>query len=211
MSSDLFPSVDVDFEALRDVVAARVDLDARLPDWPFRGVRGHAVIFEYDRILGGSFGDVLAALVDAYGDDTVTALGVEPPLFYYRDEYGLFPAFRIAGERVRIDYGDALRFEPGGDPTGSLGDSLDVIAISGSSGAWSVFGQRDWEIGLLRTVEPNGVWLDAGVPWFDVDVDLNAIRSPAGWGVALSESDREEFVRQCRVHRPDGTTGRSPS
>ncbi len=198
MTPSLFPASNDDFQALQDFVAVRVDLDARLPSWPFRGARGYAAIFEYDRILGGSFGNVLAQLARTYSDDTATAVGIEPRPAYYRDEYGLLPAFRIPGERLGIDYGDALRFEPGGDPTGALGDSLDVIAITGSSGAWSVFGQRDWEIGLLLAPDSNGPWLDAGVPWFAFDVDLDAIRSPAGWGTSLSENDREEFARLCR-------------
>lgn len=193
-----FPTGELDFQALQGSVAARVDLDTRLPGWPFRGTRGYATIFEYDRILGGSFGNVLAELAEMYRDESVTTVGIEPRPAYYHDEYGFFPAFAIAGDRVRTEYGVALRFEPGGDPTGSLGDSLNVIAITGSSGAWSVFGQRDWEIGLLLAPDPDGAWLSTGVPWFAVDVDLDSIRSPAGWGAALSDRDREEFARQLR-------------
>lgn len=198
MTQDLFASNDDSFQDLRDYVSARVDLDVRFPNWPFRGARGYAAIFEYDRVVGGSFGNVLAELASTYGDDNVTAVGIEPGPAYYRDEYRLHPAFRIAAERLRGAYGEALRFEPGGDPTGSLGDSLNVIAITGSSGTWSVFGQRDWEIGLLLAPDSDGAWLSAGVPWFAVNVDLDSIRSPAGWGADLSEIDREEFARQCR-------------
>lgn len=198
MTPDGFPTSELGFQALQNSVAVQVDLDARLPAWPFRAARGYAAIFEYDRILGGSFGNVLAELVDTYGDDAVTGVGIDPRAAYYRDEYGLFPAFRIASDRVRSEYGEALRFEPGGDPTGSLGDSLNVFAFTGSSGEWAVFGQRDWEVGLLLTPDVDGDWLDAGVPWFGVDVDLDSIRSPAGWGATLGDHDREEFARQCR-------------
>ncbi|MGL5861547.1 MAG: hypothetical protein ACRCY9_09875 [Phycicoccus sp.] len=200
MTQDPFPSNDDRFQALRDDVAARVDLDAIFPSWPFRGAHGYAVIFEYDRVVGGGFGNVLAELAGTYGDDTVTAVGIKPGPAYYRDEYGLHPGFRIAGERLRVAYGEALRFEPGGDPTGSLGDTLNVIAITGSSGTWSVFGQRDWEIGLLLAPDSDGAWLSVGVPWFAVNVDLDSIRSPSGWGAKLSQIDREEFARQCREH-----------
>lgn len=197
MTEGLFPSNDNRFWTLRDCVSHQVDLDARFPSWPFRGARGHAVIFEYDRIVGGGFGNVLAELAGVYGDDSVTAVGVRPGLSYYREEYGLYPAFRIAAEHLRDTYSEALSFEPGGDPTGSLGDTLNVIALTGSSGAWAIFGQRDWEIGLLLTPDSEGAWLSAGVPWFPVNVDLDSIRSPAGWGVDLSEGDREEFAQQC--------------
>ncbi|GAB78180.1 hypothetical protein SAMN05421595_0701 [Austwickia chelonae] len=200
MTSSIFQTTELGFQTLQASVAARVDLDVRLPRWPFREARGYALIFEYDRLLGGRFGNVLAELAETYGDDEVTAVGIDPRPAYYRDEYGLFPAFQVKGDRVRGEYGAALRFEPAGDPTGSLGDSLNAIAVAGSSGAWAVFGQRDWEIGLLLAPDSHGGWLAAGVPWFGADVDLDSIRSPAGWGANLSDADREEFARRIREY-----------
>jgi hypothetical protein len=201
MTSTVFPTSELGFQALRGSLAARVDLDARLPTWPFRAVSGYATIFEFDRILGGDFADVLAELSRAYGDDAVTALGIDPAPPYHQVEYGHFPAFRIAGESVDVGYYEALRFAPRGDLTGSLGISLNVMAITGSSGAWSVFGERDWEIGLLLTPDRDGPWLEAGVPWFGHDVDLDSIRSPAGWGMPLTAADRDEFARHLRKRR----------
>lgn len=194
----VFPTTEVDFYDLRDAVAARVDLATRLPAWPFHGARGYATIFEYDEVLHGHFGRVLHALASAYGDETVTAVGVEPRWTYYRDSYGLLPAVRIEREHLGDGYGDALRFEPNDDPTGSLEISLNVLAIAGSSGAWSVFADRAWEIGLLLTPDRDGGWLDAGVAWFPTDVDLDSILPPAGWGTPLSQQDREELSRHLR-------------
>lgn len=170
------------FQDLWDSVAAtRVDLAARFPAWPFRAARGCATIFEYDSILSGGFGAVLDALVGTYGHAAVTVVGVDPPAEYYRDEFGFFPALHFSRARVRDGYGDASWYDPGGDPMACLEISLNVIAIAGSSGAWAVWGQRDWEIGLLLTPERDGPWLDADVVWFGTDVDLDSIRSlPAG-------------------------------
>lgn len=194
-----FPTSQLSFEAIEAFVATRVVLDTRLPGWPFREPRGYAVIFEYDRIVGGSFGHVLAELAGTYGDDAVAVVGIDPRPACYREEYGLFPAFEVGGDRVRGGYGAALGLEPGGDPTGSLGDSLNAIAITGSSGAWAVFGQRDWAVGLLLAPDSDGGWLAAGVPWMGIDGDLAPLRSPA-WGANLDDADLDEFARQLREH-----------
>ena len=93
-----------------------------------------------------------------------------------------------------------MRYAPDDDPTGALVDSLNVIAISGSPGSWAIFGQRDWEIGILLTADRSGIWLSAGVPSFDIAVDLDTIRSPAGWGLPLSVEQQTEFARQWSEH-----------
>jgi hypothetical protein len=186
------------FVELKRVLAGSLDLSARLPNWPFRAESGYVTIYEYDRVLGSSFGAVLQALADAHGDVTVAAIGLSPEPAYYRREYGFFPGFETAGASVGVDYGVGVRWEPGGDPTGSLGDTLDVIAIAGASGAWSVFAQRDWELGLLLTPNPVGAWLHSGVPWFGRDIDLDSIRSPSGWGASLSQIDLATFWRHVR-------------
>ena len=99
MISISFPNSDREFEALRVAVAARIDLESRFPAWPFRGVPGYPVIFEFDRMLGGDFGAVLASLSDTYNDDEITVLGLEPPYAYYREEYDHFPGFRLKRAR----------------------------------------------------------------------------------------------------------------
>lgn len=198
MTTGAFPANDRDFETMQGSVGAWIDLAARLPVWPFREACGYAAVFEYDRVLGGSFGAVLDELANTYRDVAITTVGVDPSPGYYRAEYGLLPAFRIPRDDVRAGYGAALRCEPGGDPTGALGDTLNVLAIAGTAGAWSIFAQRDWEVGLLLTADREGSWLTAGLPWFDAEVDLDSIRSPAGWGAMLSEADRAEFARRLR-------------
>lgn len=197
MTLGMFPPDELAFQAMRDIVGSNVALDVRFPNWPFRDAHGYTVIFEYDRVLGGGFGEVLAELADAHGDEAVTAVGVDPSPSIYR-EGGFFPAFSVPGGSIRTGYNDAMWFEPGVDVVYCLAITLNMIAITGSSGAWAVFARRDWEIGLLLTPEPTGPWLDTSVAWFDRDIDLDEIRSPAGWGMPLSDADREEFARQIR-------------
>lgn len=193
-----FPGDSAEFTEIVGVVAQSVDLSRRLPEWPFRASSGFLTICEYDRVLGGQFGRVLEALAVDFGDSDVCLAGVVPEAPYYRDGYHMFPAFRVASETLAAGYAAGLRYEPDGDPTGALGDSLDVVAMAGSSGAWSVWAQRDWEIGLLLTATSTGSWRSTDVPWFDREIDLNSIRSPTGWGLALSESDLASFARNVQ-------------
>jgi hypothetical protein len=199
-----FPSNSVEFAEVVDAVSQSVDSSRRLPDWPFRASGGSVTIYEYDSVLGGTFGRVLESLAMDFGDSEVYVLGIELKSSYYVENYHLFPALRAGLEALEASYMAGMRYAPDDDPTGALGDSLDVVAIAGSSGAWAVWAQRDWEIGLLLTAAPSGSWRSADVPWFDLNLDLDSIRSPPGWGLPLSEEDLTTFWRN--VHeRGSGT------
>lgn len=186
------------FKEFERDVTERVDDASRFPDWPFRTGSGFAHVYEYDRVLGGSFGTVLAALAAAYQDSFVTVAVFDPVAEYYQTGYDFYPAFRTHGNAIEAAYGDALRHEPGGDPTGAIAFSANVVGMAGASRSWALWGQRDWEIALLLTPDDLGPWLDAPVPAFGRHMDLGSIRSPAGWGVDLRESDLRAFWRNVR-------------
>lgn len=193
-----FPSDAAEFTEVVDAVSRSIDSSRRLPDWPFRASGGFLTIYEYDRVLGGGFGRVLESLAMDFGDREIYVVGVAPEASYYLDGYEMFPAFSVGRGSLEASYTAGLRHEPDGDPTGALGDSLDVVVMAGSSGAWSIWAQRDWEIGLLLTAAPSGSWRSTDVPWFDRDINLDSIRSPAGWGLDLSEDDLATFWRNVR-------------
>ena len=193
-----FPESAEAFSDLQARVQELLDTETRLPAWPFLARSGFATIYEYDRLLGGDFGAVLQALAELHGDEDVTVLGLEPEASYYRRSYDYFPGFHIDRDSISEGYSLGLRREPGGDSAGALAYTLNVIAIVGSSGAWSVWGQRDWEIGILLTPESSGPWLEVPVAWYGRDLDLDSIRSPAGWGMPLTEEDRSTFWHNVR-------------
>ncbi|MDQ6946008.1 MAG: hypothetical protein M3256_06975 [Actinomycetota bacterium] len=183
---------------LQVALQRQLDTATRLPDWPFLAASGFVTIYEYDRVLGGTFGIVLESLAQVYGDEAATVVGLDPPAAYYQKEYNYFPGFQIDRDSMTEGYAVGLRHEPGGDSTGAMAYTTNVLGLTGSSGAWSVWGQRDWEIGLLLTPQAEGPWLQAPVAWFGRDVDLDSIRSPAGWGVPLGEQERSKFWRNLR-------------
>jgi hypothetical protein len=183
---------------LRAEAARNVSLNTRFPEWPFRAPPGFATIYEYDTVLDDDFGTVLDALVKHYREDHLTVLGLSPGPDFYDGYYGFFPTFEMNSSSVLCDYGNAIWWEPAGDPTGSLGISVDVLAVTGQSGAWSVWEQRDWEIGVLLTKDEHGAWLNAAAPGFGTDLDLDDIRSPKGWGMPLTENDLSTFWKGIR-------------
>ena len=196
MKADVsFAKSDQAFSTLVNAVRLQLDVDRRLPDWPFLQPTGFATIYEFDRVLGGSFGKVLEALAKVYGDHDVAIVGLEPLASYYRDTYRFFPGFKLGSAGLAESYVTAMYYRPDNDPTGSLGHSLNVMGITGSSGCWSVWGQRDWEIALLLAADADGPWLSATVPSYGRDIDLDSIRSPAGWGVPLSDAALSTFWR----------------
>lgn len=194
-----FASDRIELQRMVQCVGSAVRLEARLPKWPFRLPKGFSRVIEYHRVLGGGFGLTLAALARAYGDQSVAAVVLDPGVSYYTEEYGIFPAFQVGAASVARAYAEGMRRAPGGDPAGAFVDSADVVAIAGSSGRWAVWGQRDWEIGLLCTPHDSGPWEDSPVPLFGRAADLTDLRAPDGWGLPLSDDDVTEFWRNVRL------------
>lgn len=113
---------------------------------------------------------------------------------YYRDVYQFVPGFRTTSTAASEGYLAGLRYELGGDPTGPLAYTINVVGITGSSGTWAVWGHRDWEIGLLLTSEPEGPWLEEPVPWFRRD---SSIRSSRWMGAAPRRARKVDLRSQC--------------
>ncbi len=188
---DCFVASSEHFLRLLDRFRAVVDLDNRLPAWPFKAPSGFVAICEFDDIFGG-FGRVLERLAEFYGDAFVMLLGVDR-ISFYRSRYGIWPALQFEASSVREEYWGVLHWDPEDGFMPELGHAVDVVAIAGSSGRWGVWGQRDWEVGLLLTPDRAGPWCDEGVRFFGRDLDLDDIRGPEGWTLPLTEDMLAEF------------------
>jgi hypothetical protein len=116
-----------------------------MPDWPFRLRAANADVCQYGHAIEGAFGAVPQALVDYHGDCTVSLAVLEPSPRYYRENYDAYPAFALPGRALSETYWDSVALEPGGDPTGAVTYTADVVALVGSSGTWAVWGERSWE------------------------------------------------------------------
>ncbi|MFD6445805.1 hypothetical protein ACFWEJ_11910 [Promicromonospora sp. NPDC060204] len=191
------PRDDSEYEQLLEEVRAVIDVDRRLPAWPFRNAPGDIDICQYSHAIEGPFGPVLQALADAHGDETMTVVALDPAAAYYHEHYGVYGAFRMAAKAISGSYYDAVAFEPHGDPTGALTFTTDVLAIVGSSGRWSVWAERSWDLALIASDQRNGPWLARGVPFVSAETALADFTEP-DFKSPLTTEERDEFLRNVR-------------
>ncbi|MDP9903112.1 hypothetical protein [Arthrobacter bambusae] len=111
---------------------------------------------------------VLQALVEAHNDTSVSLAVLDPAPAYYRDNYGSYPVFTLPGVTIDDNYWDAVTFEPGGDPTGSVAYTANVVALVGSSERWAVWAERSWDMALVLSQHTNGAWTSAGVTFLQL-------------------------------------------
>lgn|GEM_PF-776850 len=166
MKESIYPESLTTFQRILDSVGRCVELESRLPAWPFTAPTGYVSACEYDDAIEGPFGPVLRSLADTYGDRQVSLVVLDPSPQYYRDNYGSYPAFSIAVERL-VSYWDVVAYEPGDDPTGAVIFTANTVAIVGDSGKWAVWEERWWGIALLLTSFKDGPWTGQEVEFFD--------------------------------------------
>lgn len=117
---EVFPQDLREFDRIREQVAKAVALPGGLPESPFLFGWKEAAVFEYEVVLSGAFGAVLAELTRRWGDSSVAILGLNPTASYNREGYGFYPAFHLSAAHVHAGWPQALFWEPDGGPTGSL-------------------------------------------------------------------------------------------
>ncbi len=161
--AELYPSDATSFARMLGGVERALQTDLRLPDWPFRASTGHADICQFSLAIEGPFGAVLQALADAHGDASVSLVALEPSPDYYRDSYGSYPGFVMSSQSLAQNYWEAVSYEPGGDPTGSLAYTANVVSIAGSTGEWAVWAERSWDLAIVLTQRARGAWTSVGV------------------------------------------------
>jgi hypothetical protein len=195
-----FYPVDRDsFGQIRGAVAQVLDLDCRLPDWPFTVPVGNADVCQFDLAIAGTFGPVLQRLVDAHGDTSVSLVVLEPTPDYYRENYGSYPAFTIPGQNIAETYWGVVAYEPDDDPTGAVIFTADVVGIVGSSARWAVWAERSWDIAIVLSQHVGGAWLSApDLNFAPVDIALEDYTEP-DFKIPLTDEARSTFLHNVRT------------
>jgi len=98
--SRLNPRNSAEFRHNVYMIEGQLDISVRFPRWPFRNRRGAPRMYEYDRLIGGGFGAVLAGLAQHYGDDRI-AIVAPPSLEFFLEAYGFYPGFLLSGGSLR--------------------------------------------------------------------------------------------------------------
>ncbi len=106
---------------------------------------------EFDAVLTPEFWLALCAIARWHGDGHVELLVLEPDCdSFYFPEYQMYPAMSLSVEAEVDDYWAVIGHEPNGDIMGSIAISANVIAVTGPSGRWGCWGERDPEVAVFR-------------------------------------------------------------
>lgn len=198
-----YPEDATAFDSLLNSIRRVLDTERRLPDWPFQFGVANADVCQYSHAIEGDFGGVLQALVDLYGDDSVSLAVLDPSPQYYRDNYGSYPSFTLPSKGLSVAYWGSVAYEPGGDPTGAVIYTANVVALVGSSRRWAVWAERSWDIAIVMSEQGSGAWLSRGVPFFPVEVALADFTEP-DFKTSLSAEQRTTFLRNFRHRSTSG-------
>ena len=194
MDDAFYPEAEEDYASIRAKIAEFVRLEDRYPAWPFRAPSGHADFCEYSDAIEGDFDFVLQALTAHYGDTSVNLAVLEPsPQLYYCTHFGRYPAFTLATHELPR-YWEAVSFEPTGDPTGAVIFTADVVAISGDTGRWAVWEERQWNLSIVLSDEPNGLWTRGPVTFSEIEDALSWYIEPP-YKIPLDPAERSQFLR----------------
>ncbi|MBZ4318668.1 hypothetical protein [Streptomyces huiliensis] len=174
---------------VRSHAATTFDLDARLPGQVFKKDIGDSLFCEFDAVLTPEFWPALCTMARWYGDTCVELLVLEPECdAFYLADYRMYPAISLSVEAGVDDYWAAIGHEPDGDVMGSIAISANVIAVTGPSGRWGCWGERDPEVAVFRgfpSAAAQNEWRTQFGPFLGVSEALQSYlaRTFAGWTV----------------------------
>jgi len=184
-----------EFNLVKAELGRVLDLAARLPASPFRKKAGF-FFCEFEVFRNGDFGRALELLALGNGDEYVSGAAVVPDIeSYYLPEYGSFASFRFPGETAVARYPEALAYEPEGDDTAALLYSADILAVAGSSGRWSAWGERELGVAIIHVDGSDPGWQPAGMHFgSSADDALYTFVEPSFSSGSIPRRFRKEFL-----------------
>ncbi|GHJ91581.1 hypothetical protein SNE510_11000 [Streptomyces sp. NE5-10] len=180
------------FRRVLSRAAAAFDLAVRLPGQVCREGAEGALFCEFDAVLTPEFWPALRAMARWHGDSHVELLVLEPDCeSFYLPEYRTYPAVSLSVEADTDDYWAEIGHEPDGDVMGSIAISANVIAVTGASGRWGCWGERDPEVAVFRgfpTPAARHEWRERYGPFLDVAGALDSYLPPTFAGGTVPEA-----------------------
>ena len=139
------------YQAIRSRVSGTFVLDARLPEQVFRNRDAEILFCEFGPVLSPELWPAISDMARWHGDRHVELTVLEPGCeTFYLPEYRLYPALSVPVDADEDEYWAAIGNEPNGDVMGSLAISANVIAMTGASGRWGCWGERDPEVAIFQ-------------------------------------------------------------
>ena len=163
---------------IRSRSAVTFDLDARLPDQVFRDRAGDWLFCEIDVVLAPDLWPALCAMARWHGDEHVELLVLEPDCDLYLREGLGYPARSLSVGASEDDYWAAIGFDPDGDDFAvSITRSANVVALTGASGKWGCWAERDPEVAVFQgfpDAATRSEWCERFGPFEDVSGALES-------------------------------------
>lgn len=131
-------------------MAAVFDLDARIPNQVFKKRAGDSLFCEFDAILSPDFWPTFCAMARWHGDQWVELVVLEPDCDAYYSKYQFYPAVSLSVEASADDYWAAIGYEPPGDTYASMAITANVVTVTGASGEWGCWGERETEVAVFH-------------------------------------------------------------
>jgi hypothetical protein len=190
------------FLAVRSTIAKVFDLDARLPGQVFADDLGDALFCEFDVLLAPDLWPAMQTMARWHGDEQIDLLVPAPDTDeFYQREHGMYPAASLPVDGDEDDYWDAVGFDSTPDIMSSIHFSAEVVAITGKSGKWGVWGERGPEVAVFRgfpDAASREEWRKSYGPFLDASEALQSYISrafrdrivPADYAAALLENYR---------------------
>jgi hypothetical protein len=141
---------------------------------------------------GVEYVPVLSALSSRYGDVELTVVAADPPPSWYFTECSFWPGFQIRADALETHFDAGLGYDPVGDrEVAALFYTADVVGLTGSSRSWSLYTDRDWNLTVLHTPDPDGEWLHTSVPFVP---PIAAVDGLARAHQDVSQTQRTDFL-----------------
>ncbi|GAA2554874.1 hypothetical protein GCM10010435_26720 [Winogradskya consettensis] len=141
------------YRRLRAYASATFDLSTRFPDIVFRRPGPVTLFCQFDSVLGEDFWPALSELARLHDDDDddVIVIVIEPDgEDHHFPRYGWWPAFSMSTGAGIDDYSRVILEPPTGAGQASFLLSGDIVAVTGPSGKWGIWGERDAELAAVQ-------------------------------------------------------------
>nr|WSX50118.1 hypothetical protein OG409_14895 [Streptomyces sp. NBC_00974] len=187
------PPIDRDgYLTVRSHSAATFDHEASLPGQVFKEIAGDTLFCEFDAVFDPDFWPALCAMARMHGDEHVELLVLDPDCdAYYIPEHRVYPAVALSVDAGVDDYWAAIGHEPGAeDVMGTIAISANVITVTGPSGRWGCWGERDPEVAVFRgfpSAAARDGWAERFGPVLEVSEALDSYLAPAFWRNGLPD------------------------
>ena len=167
-----------------------LDLSVELPESPFPR-DGYVDLCAFDIIYEDLFPMMVSAVAEHHGDDHVDFVTTLPDAVgYFLPTYSFSASFAEPVPLSPASFAEAVWFNPGDDPTGSIAIATNNFVISGDSRSWVVYGYSRWDAIFVWSTSRSRPWLAQGNTFLSPAELFEAYVVPGEPGARWSDAGR---------------------